>query len=257
MQRLNYTLPLKGLCLTAGVILGLTILPSNALAVTITQWNFNSVPPDGDNNTGTLIPNIGNGTTDLVGGVTGSGFDNANANGGSSDPATRDNSGWETTTYAAQGTENKLRGVQFNVSTLGYENITVEWDQRFSNTSSRNAQFQYSIDGNTFTDFGLLVPATGGNTWLNDRTVNLSTISEVNNNPNFAFRIVSAFDGTTTDYVAANSSPNYSPDGTWRFDMVQVDGTPVPEPLTIIGSLTAIGLGTVIKRKYASAGQLK
>lgn len=75
MQRLNYTLLLKGLCLTPGVILGLTLLPSNALAQTpITEWNFNA------SNT---TPSTGSGTASLVGGVTSPPF---NSGSGSSDP---------------------------------------------------------------------------------------------------------------------------------------------------------------------------
>lgn len=163
-------------------------------------------------------------------------------------------------TYAASGAENKLRGVQFNVSIVGYQNIIVEWDQRFSNSASRNAQFKYSTNGtnpNSFVDFGSLLTANAGDTWFNNKTVDLSSITEVNDNPNFAFRIVSAFDASIGDYVSADSVAPITPyatTGTWRFDMVQVNATPVPEPITILGSLTAIGIGTAIKRKYASAG---
>lgn len=261
MQRLNFALPLKGLCLTLGTILGLTLLPSNALAqqVTLTQWNFNNSSTTPNINITTGNP-TGTPSVSLVGGVTASSFLSGS---GSSDRESL-NRAWQTSNYPAQGSGNKTGGVEFDASTVGYQNITVSWDQRFSDTASKNVQFQYSTNGTTFVDFANpstvngLFTVGGGNTWSNNNTVNLSGISEVNNNPNFSFRIVSAFDTTNVgNYVAANPGSNYGSGGTWRFDMVTVTATPVPEPFTIIGSLTALGIGTVIKRKYASAGQIK
>ncbi len=64
-----------------------------------------------------------------------------------------------------------------------------------------------------------------GEVWLNNRTVNLSSISEVNNQAILYFRIVSAFDPTTNDYRAARLNTNYGANGTSRFDMVTVLGT--------------------------------
>ena len=110
--------------LIALALLGLAQAAQAAGPSILAQWNFNSNPPDGNTSTGTTTPNIGSGTASLVGGVTAT-FASGDASGGSSDPATGDDSGWQTTTYAAQGTENKLRGVQFAVSTLGWKDITV------------------------------------------------------------------------------------------------------------------------------------
>jgi len=194
----------------------------------ITQWNFNSVPPDGIPGTGTLTPSIGAGTASLVGGTTSPGFSSGN---GSSDPATSDDSGWQTTTYPAQGTANKTAGVQFSVDTTGFLDIKVTWDHRHSNTSSKYAQFQYSTDGVNFTAFGSLFEATaGGDTWYNGRTVDLSSIAGVENNSSFAFRIVSTFAPSTSAYAPSTAGSTYAGTGTWRFDMVTIDATPVPEP---------------------------
>ena len=41
-----------------------------ASADTIAQWNFNSVPPDANNGSGTDLPSIGNGFASLLNGVT-------------------------------------------------------------------------------------------------------------------------------------------------------------------------------------------
>lgn len=225
----------------------------NVQAADITQWNFNSVPADTSTSTGSLIASVGVGSLSTLGTVTQT-FASGTSNGGSSDPVTVDDTGLSTLTYAAQGTNNKLNGVQFNVSTLGFENIAVSYDLRHSNTSSRYEQFQYSLDGSTFVDFALL-DGNAGDTWFNGRTVDLSAISGADNNANFAFRVVSVFAPSTSAYAASNTGSNYATSGTWRFDMVTVSGNTiaaVPEPETYAMLLAGLGLmGFVARRRQA------
>ena len=54
----------------ASVSLSLFVVLSlfSAYADLITQWNFNSVPPDGSTSTGTNVPSVGYGTAVLIGG---------------------------------------------------------------------------------------------------------------------------------------------------------------------------------------------
>jgi hypothetical protein len=191
------------------------------------QWDFNSNPGDAATGTGILTPRIGAGSLTLVGGTT-STFASGAANGGSTDPNTTDDSGLNVTTFAAQGAENKARGVQFNVSTVGVQDISVSWDHRHSNTASEYVTFQYSTDGSTFIDFANFQGMTG-DTWFNGRSVNLSAIPAVDNNASFAFRIVQSF-GPGNTYEASNQAGTYAAAGTWRFDMVTINATPVPEP---------------------------
>lgn len=191
------------------------------------QWDFNSNPGDANTGTGIVTPSIGAGSLALVGGTT-STFASGASNGGSTDPNTTDDSGLNITTWAAQGTTNKERGVQFNVSTVGVQDISVTWDQRHSNTASEYVTFQYSINGSTFIDFATF-QGTSGDTWFNGRSVDLSSISAVDNNPNFAFRVVQSF-GPGGTYEASNQASTYATTGTWRFDMVTIMATPVPEP---------------------------
>lgn len=225
----------------------------NVQAADITQWNFNSVPADTSTSTGSLIASVGVGSLSTLGTVTQT-FASGTSNGGSSDPVTVDDTGLSTLTYAAQGTNNKLNGVQFNVSTLGFENIAVSYDLRHSNTSSRYEQFQYSLDGSTFVDFALF-DGNAGDTWFNGRTVDLSAISGADNNANFAFRVVSAFAPSTSAYAASNAGSSYATSGTWRFDMVTVSGNTiaaVPEPETYAMLLAGLGLmGFVARRRQA------
>jgi PEP-CTERM motif len=214
-----------------GLVILALLAASNVHADEITQWNFNSVPADASTTTGSLVASTGNGSLSTLGSVTQT-FASGSSNGGSSDPVTIDDTGLSTLTYAAQGTNNRLSGVQFNVSTLGFENILVSYDLRHSNTSSRYEQFQYSLDGTNFTDFALF-DGNAGDTWFNQRTVDLSSVVGADNNASFAFRVVSAFAPNTSSYAASNSSSSYATSGTWRFDMVTISGTaiaPVPEP---------------------------
>ncbi|MGQ9866935.1 MAG: ExeM/NucH family extracellular endonuclease, partial [Pseudanabaenaceae cyanobacterium] len=161
-------------------------------------------------------------------------------NGGSTDPAATDNSGWNITTFPAQSTNPKTAGVQFSVPTTGFQNISVSFDQRHSNTAANTVVFQYSTDGSNFIDFATFT-ATSGDTWFNSRTANLTAIPAVNNNSNFAFRIVSDFAPSTTSYAPSNSTSTYGTGGTWRFDMVTVSGNP-SSTITPIGTIQGTGL---------------
>ncbi len=239
----------------------------SANAATLLQWDFNSVPPDANTGTGSLLPSVGSGIITAVGGASNPGF---NSGVGSSDPAAADNSGYQTTDYAGQGSESGLRGIRVNASTVGFKNITGSFDLRTSNTSSRWYQVQYSIDGTTFNDLGSAVrlglgDMSVGDTWSNSRSFDLSSISGVNNNPNFAFQIVSVFSPVAfteflsntnfaagTAYEAARnrstgSQSNYA-GGTWRFDMVGLNATAVPEPSSV-AILCSIGTFVAYRRR--------
>ncbi|KAB2910121.1 MAG: PEP-CTERM sorting domain-containing protein, partial [Dechloromonas sp.] len=161
-----------------------------ASADTIVQWNFNSVVADASTGTGSTLTAVGNGTASLLG-VTGS-FASGTANGGSSDPAASDNSGWQTTGYAAQGSGNLTRGVQFTLSTAGYENIVFSYDLRHSNTSSRYETVQYSIDGINFTSVATF-DGNAGDTWFKNRSVDLSSFADVADASLLTFLVVAAF----------------------------------------------------------------
>ncbi len=218
-----------GFLTTSMVLLLMAIGPVMQAQTVITQWNFNgtstSTVPGG---TTAPTPATGTGTAALIGGATAS-YASGVSNGGSSDPVTTSppNYGWGTTTYPAVGAANKTAGTQYNVSTAGKQNIIIRYDLRHSNTSSRYEQFQYSTNGSTFVDFGAPFDGNAGDTWFNQRTIDLSSVTAVNNNPNFAFRIVSVFAPSTSAYAPSNSGSSYAGSGTWRFDMVTVSGTDI------------------------------
>jgi hypothetical protein len=221
------------------------LVVATAGADVVTQWNFNGT-------SATTVPggaasptaSTGVGTASFVGGVTGS-FASGTSNGGSSDPVTTtpNNYGWGITTFAAQGAENNGRGVQFNVSTVGFDSVVVSYDLRHSNTSSRYENFQYSIDGGTSWVSFATFDGNAGDTWFNNRTIDLSSVAGVANNANFAFRVVATFGPAGGGYVASNGTSTYATTGTWRFDMVTVSGNLVPAPgaLALLAAAGVLG----------------
>jgi hypothetical protein len=185
----------------------------------ITQWNFNSRPPDGSSGTGTNVPSVGGGTAVLVGTT-------ATFAAGSASDTAPDNSGWNTSSYPAQDASNKTEGVRFNVSTAGYSNILVSFESRVSDTASKYSRLQYTTNGTDFIDL-LLINMPSNETFF-AHSASLGSIPEADNNPNFGIRIVTEFESTATGsgtngYVTTTTN-SYRSNGTIRFDLVTFSG---------------------------------
>lgn len=174
----------------------------------VTQWHFNSVTPDANTATGDTNPSIGSGVASLFGGVTAT-FASCDASGGSSDPAVGDNTAWNLRDARNPTGLNLSQGAIFSASTVGFDNVTVNWDQRQSNSSGRFSAFEYSLDG-----------------------INFTTLT----NP--------AFDPPGPSFVRTDTGVGpIAATGTWRLDMVTVNGTvAIPEPST----LALLGLAGVV-----------
>ncbi len=208
--------------------------------MTFGGWNFNGPQ-------GTTAPSVGSGTAATIGGVS--------ANFSTGDPADdravpAENKGWNLAGFAAQGTASGERGAMFHCSTVGYESAVVTWHERHSNSASRWVQFQYALDGVTFTsdgiaNAGVFEAALGGEVWQTERRVDLASIQGVAENSKFAIRIVSIFAPTTSAYAPSSLTANYSPAGTIRFDLVNFQGVMVPAPaalaLGVAGAAVANG----------------
>ncbi|MEJ6004094.1 PEP-CTERM sorting domain-containing protein [Paucibacter sp. AS339] len=219
-----------------------SLLSFGAQAVVVTQWNFNAT-------SGTLVASTGTGAASVVGGIAGSFAGGGEAVGTVNDKA------WQTTTYAAQGADNLSKGVQFTISTLGFEDIVFSYDNRLSATASANVMVQYSLDGANFTDAQLVTSPTA--LVFAHNVIDLSAVSAIDNQASVTLRIVSAFKPTTSQYATtATGGGAYAPGGTMRYDLVTVEGSAVaavPEPQTyamLLAGLAAVGF--VARRRKAS-----
>jgi len=170
------------------------------------------------------------------------------------------------------GSANEASGAQYKVSTAMYQNITVTWDQRWSNTAPNTLRLQYTTNGSTWTNFAM----TSGNTSFCNGSinangcfetnstgdqyrrisVNLSAITAANNNPNFGVRILAAHYQATGQFrqcAAPGSIAGTA--GTWRFDNVAVNGTLMPGPNPSVMSGTApTCVGTPVNIKVTITG---
>lgn len=209
------------------------LLSAHAVQATeITIWNFNDSDLVADHGTGTLTSDFNPVNILFAAGTT----NNARLG----DPA-----GQALSLQGGTGTANNGRNITFSVSTTGFANIVVSFATQGTSTGFNSNQFQYSLDGVTFVNFGSpYVPAVSfGATPL---VFDLSAITGLNNNPNAAFRIV---------FSGASSST-----GNNRIDNIVVEGTnastTVPEPTSAL--LMWAGLAAVMgleRRKRQVAAQ--
>jgi hypothetical protein len=190
----------------------------------ITRWNFNNSD---------LSPNTGSGTASAVGGVT-AGF--VNGLGGSSDRAAANKAA------SIKGASGVFTGMQFAVSTVGKKEVKVFWDIAASGSASKYTKFQYTLDVTASSpawidyapaskDSPGVTPASGlyvldvVDSTLLQRSADLSSISGIENNAKFGFRVISAnAPGTSAIARADGTNAAYSSAGTVKYDMVTVTG---------------------------------
>jgi len=197
-----------------------------ATADELAVWNFNDSNLNVDHGSGTLTTTINAANVSFAAGTTN------NARQG-------DLAGQALSLQGGTGTANNGRNITFNVSTLGFSNIIVSFATQGTSTGFNSNQFQYSLDGISFIDFGPpYVPATAfGAVPI---VFSLAAIVGLNDNPNAAFRIV--FNGAT------------SSTGNNRIDNIVVEGTStesatIPEPASVLLLLSGLGGIYKIRRK--------
>jgi hypothetical protein len=194
-------------------------------AAVITSWDFEA------QNTN---PSTGSGSLSLIGGVTSDNFNTGYADTGYA---------WSTTSYPAQGTNNRVAGMYVEVSSVGYSSISISWAIRHSNTSANRAVLYYTLDRTVaapvWVEAGIF-NAASGDLWV-DGSFDGSSITGMNSNPNLAFKLVSSA------YMPSKSTSTYAATGKWRYDNIVVSGTPLTPYLQITASLQPF---------YAAAGYL-
>ena len=201
------------------------------LADELAIWNFNDSDLNVDHGSGTLTSNL-----NIVNLLFAAGTTN-NARLG-------DIAGQALSLQGGTSVANNGRNITFNVSTVGFSNILVSFATQGTSTGFNSNQFQYSLDGINFVDFGPpYTPATVFGTL--PLVFTLGSIVGLNNNPNAAFRII--FNGAT------------SSTGNNRIDNIVVEGTnasaTIPEPTTALLLLTGLGGLYKLKRRRTSGQQ--
>jgi len=124
---------------------------------------------------------------------------------------------------------------QFQLSTVGYNGLSLSFDQTGSGTGPRDFTLSYSLDGSSFTPIGntysILAnaspnPLWNGTTSSSVYTSNINLGSLVDDLPTVYLRL------TDVSTVSA-SGGTVGSGGTDRVDNFSVFTTPVPEPSTV------------------------
>ena len=215
-----------------GLFLSTAIFGQNTIAL----WNYNTITgapaaPTAD---------VGAGTSQAVGSLlvatAATGMDPIINNGCGAQNGLNPGA-WALT--ANPGSINESSGVQYNASTVGFQNVLFTWDQRWSNTATNTVRIQYTLDGTTWTNFTMTSANTTfcngsidngrfQNNGLGDQyrriSVNFSAITGVNNNANFGVRILAANYQSTTEFRQTSNPTLLATAGTWRFDNVSFQG---------------------------------
>jgi hypothetical protein len=224
--RLTRRIPFHLICAVLICLAASQAARADELAV----WNFNDSNLNVDHGSGTLTTTINAANVSFAAGTTN------NARQG-------DIAGQALSLQGGTGNANNGRNITFNVSTVGFSNIVVSFATQGTSTGFNSNQFQYSLDGVSFINFGSpFAPATAfGSVPI---VFSLAAIEGLNNNPNAAFRIV--FNGAT------------SSTGNNRIDNIVVEGTTidtaeVPEPTSVMLLLSGLGGLYKLKRRKRTA----
>jgi len=227
--------------------LGALGLATVAVAVSLAQptqlafWDFNESNPldsaamlAADGGVFASQAQIAINLANIVYNNSGTGFRGSPLDPNNANHPTTPNWGLQTTDYPAQGQDSGLAGIVVSVPTTGYQNITVKFDVRWSNTASKFLAVEYTTDGGVNWTRARVLEALRGDRWHGDTGANggygalveldLSGDSAVNNNAQFAFRVVTIFDPNTSQYTAAQSGSNYTTRGTLRYDLIEILG---------------------------------
>ncbi len=221
------------------VLATLAAIGAHAQADVVALWDYSAVPTTTKHTqsaNGASFAAVGGIVTSFSGGVT--------------------NQALGTATYAAQGTGDLTRGVQFMVNTTGYTDLVLTFAQRNSATASAWTTLRYTLDGsNWLTATSFQMPAAASTTFVTGLTYNFATITGANDNAAFGVQLLASFAPGTSTYLATGAGAAYGTGGTLRYDNVLFSGTAipevpaVPEPETYALMLAGLGALSLLARR--------
>ncbi len=218
-----------------------------ASADTIAKWTFETSQPAVSPGAGVWITNI----AAEVGNGTAAGWHAGNA--AYTSPTGNGSAHSFSSTAWASGDS-----YQFAVSTIGFQNVNVAYDQTGSPTGPRDFIFSYSTDGVHFTTFGSSYIVLTNNASANNEgsgkstsawnssgsqqsayalAFDLGSITSLNNQPVVYFRVTVA-DGTAENGASIGSG------GTDRVDNFLVSGVPTASPVLL--NIQRVGTNIVL-----------
>src|SRR5688572_9331083 len=204
-----------------------------ARGATIASWGFESVTPADATNAaanGPHAPDTGVGSASGLHASAGTDWTTPSGNGSTNAYSSNE---WAVGDY-----------YQFQVSTVGLDDISIAWNQTRSSTGPATFDLRYSTDGTNFTTFlnDYTVALGSWNTTTPDATTastffaDLSAVTAIDNQATVTFRLV------------ADAAPGAS-GGTNRIDNITISSGPVPEPSAV--ALLGIASLAVLRRRRA------
>lgn len=186
------------------------------------------------------------------------------------------------TGFPEQGSGDKTAGFEFDVSTVGFQGISVSWDEALADHASRFWSLQFSFDR---VNFATLTAAgdprlDAFNTWNRtsgpfrsfnawnrfDGMIGFTTFNNFNFNAwnvnlfddrqSIEFRLLTSFGSPGYDAFATGNPADYDPAAPASMGSLTVQGTELPEPstLAIVGFIALAFWYRLRKHPASSSG---